>query len=161
MTHIYIRHGNDEKSSTYKHDNSLNSSAETEENIVITCKKLIDIYGYPDKIYCSPFRRARETLHIMKKLLPNTEIIIDERLSRFFSKKDKENPRVRPKTMKYEPPIEETKYEFKKRVLSMEKVIRKQDNVWCITHYLVIKQICKKYNVTIPHRMPFLYHVSM
>lgn len=161
MTHIYIRHGNDEKSSSYKHDNSLNSSSETEDNIIELCKKLIEQYGYPDKIYCSPFRRARETLYIMKKLLPNTDFVIDERLSRFFSKKDKQNPRVRPKTLGYQPPITEDKYDFKKRVLEIEKKIRKEEHCWCITHYLVIKQITKKYNVTIPNRMPFLYHVKI
>jgi broad specificity phosphatase PhoE len=161
--HIYIRHGNDEKKSFYKHDNSLNSSDETEENIINMCHELINLYGEPKKIYCSPFRRARETAYIIiRKLLPNTQIIIDDRLSRFFSKKDKENPSVRPKTLKYDPPITENRKEFKQRVMAIEKIINKEKSVtWCITHYLVIKQISNKYNIIIPNKMPFLYHVNI
>ncbi len=159
--HIYMRHGNDEKKSNYKHDKSLNSSSQYEQNIIEKTKELIKLYGYPDKIYCSPFRRARETVHIMRQLL-NVEIIIDPRLSRFFNEKEKSKPSVRRKTLQYNPPIHETKEQFKQRVKNVEKMIHKQScNIWCITHYLVIKRISKKYNKPIPNKMPFLWHINI
>lgn len=155
--HVYMRHGNDEKKSTFKQDNSLNSSYE--DDILEKTKLLINLYGYPKKIYCSPFRRARETVHIMKNIL-DVEIIIDPKLSRFFSKEEKLNPSVRAKTLKYNPPINETGPEFKKRVNKIEKKINNESCVvWVVTHYLVIKNVCKKYNKEIPKKMPFLYHV--
>jgi len=155
-----MRHGNDEKQAIYKQDNSLNSSSQCHEEILDKARQLIKLYGKPKTIYCSPFRRARETVHIMKKLLPDVDIIIDANLSRFFSKKEKLNPSVRKKTLKYDPPITENAKEFKERVYKIEKIISKnKDITWCITHYLVIKKITKKYEITIPHKMPFLYHV--
>lgn len=158
---IYMRHGNDEKKSLYKHDKSLDSSSQYEQSIIEKTKDLIALYGYPDKIYCSPFRRARETVHIMRQLL-NVEIIINPNLSRFFQDKEKSNPSVRKKTMKYNPPIQESRIEFKQRVKQVEKIIDKEPgNIWCITHYLVIKQIGKKYNKEIPKRMPFLWHMAL
>lgn len=158
--HIYMRHGNDEKTSTFKQDKSLNSSSQCEQDIIDKTHQLIKLYGYPKKIYCSPFRRARETVHIMNKIL-NVEIIIDSKLSRFFSKKEKLNPSVRTKTLKYNPPITESRLEFKQRVKEIEKIINKEESVWVITHYLVMKNICKKYNKEIPSKMPFLYHVDI
>lgn len=157
---VYMRHGNDEKKSTYKQDKSLNSGSQYEQDIIDKTHQLIKLHGYPKKIYCSPFRRARETVHIMNKIL-NAKIIIDPRLSRFFSKKEKLNPSVRHKTLKYKPPITENRLEFKQRVKEIEHIISKEESTWVITHYLVIKNICKYYNKDIPQKMPFLYHVNI
>ena len=37
----------------------------------------------------------------------------------------------------------------------------KTTNVWIITHTLVLKQVCKKYRKTFPHRIPFLYTIPI
>lgn len=162
--HIYIRHGNDEKKSNFKHDHSLNSSKEIKQEIIHFTNKLIMKYGYPDKIYCSPFKRVRSTVKIMKKILNNNvEIIVDPKLSRYFTKKEQEKPEVRDYTLKYKPPIYENTKLFKKRVDKFYKKVdqQKDKNIWCITHYLVIKHICKKKQIEIPKRMPFLYNVNL
>lgn len=161
--HIYLRHGNDEvRHPTFKHDHSLNSKSATEYEIINFTKKLIKKYGYPSKIYCSPFKRARATVRIMKKYLPHTEIIIDSDLSRYFTKKEQLNPSVREYTMKYNPPLYENKQEFQRRVDRIERHVNQQRDVcWCITHYLVIKYLCKKHQINIPRHMPFLWYTSI
>ncbi|HSW75829.1 MAG TPA: histidine phosphatase family protein [Candidatus Saccharimonadales bacterium] len=159
--HIYLRHGDDtNKKSKYKHDKSLNVSKKTEYDIVKTTKKLIKLYGYPDRIYCSPFKRCRETLDIILKVVKNAKVVIDSDLSRFFVKKEYIHPSVRHTTMYYDPPIKESHKEFKKRVERNERRVIKHDHdvTWCITHYLVMKCLCKKYQILLPDHMPFLYH---
>src|SRR5438445_13871322 len=111
--HIYIRHGNDNQSKRrkksnqrlYTHDYSLNSYLQTEQDIINKTKWLIDMYGYPDKIYVSPFKRARSTIHIIDKVLNHNNISVDPCLSRLFVNKEYQNPSVRVTTMQYKPPI--------------------------------------------------------
>lgn len=159
--HVYIRHGNDEKKSNYKHDKSLNSLSDTETDIINFTKKLIKKYGYPDRIYCSPFKRARATLTIMLKVLDKdkVDVHIEPNLSRFFTKNEQKNVSVRKHTLIYNPPIYENKKSFHKRV---DKVQKDQFctccNVWYITHYLVLKRMCENKNIAIPNHMKFLWH---
>lgn len=158
-----MRHGNDEKYSRYKHDHSLNSDSLYEEEIIEKTKKLIKKYGYPDKIYCSPFKRVRETVNIIVNYINKyhkVKIYMDPNLSRYFTSKEKNNPSVRNTTLQYDPPIHESYSDFKKRVDKSHAIINHNDcNTWCITHYLVIKRITKNNNIDIPSKMPFLYHV--
>jgi len=158
---IYLRHGNDDKHSVYKQDNSLNSSKETEQAIIKKTKWLIETYGYPQKIYSSPFKRCRSTLRIMLNVLKNYHnVSIDPCLSRRFVNKEAKNPSVRPTTMQYHPPIQENNTHFKARVDKAEERAKKYHGVtWSITHYLVMKALCKKHNIILPAHMPFLYHV--
>ncbi len=161
--HLYIRHGNDEnKHSTFKHDKSLNPLSSTEEDIIKFTQKLIKEYGAPDRIYCSPFKRARATLAIMLKVLDKTKIVIEPRLSRFFSKKEQQKISVRNQTLSYHPPIYEDKHSFHKRV---DKIQHKIDcgccYTWCITHYLVLKRIGDTKNIPIPSHMKFLWYTPV
>lgn len=158
-----MRHGNDDKKSNYKHDKSLNSLPETENQIIQFTKSLIKKYGYPDKIYCSPFKRARATLEIMLKLInKKVKVIIDPNLSRFFTRNEQKNVSVRRQTLKYDPPLYENKKSFHKRV---DKVEKKNYctccNVWHITHYLVLKRICQNNNIPIPNHMKFLWYTKI
>lgn len=156
--HIFIRHGNDDHVDyNYKQDPSLNSLSHYKEDILNHTYDLIKKYGYPDLIYCSPFHRARQTAKIMNKIFKNDiPIKVNNKLSRFFSKKEKLNPLVKLKTLHYNPPIQETQQEFKQRVDRIIKQYKKQ-TIWYITHYLVIKRIAKINNQSIPKQMPFLY----
>lgn len=149
---LYIRHGNDETTSYYKQDTRLNQSFK--QDIITVTQELIKQYGYPDKIYCSPFKRARETLNVMMTLI-KCPVFIDSNLSRFFSEKETLNPKVRPSTLKYNPPIQESKQEFKYRA----DHLKYKGNVWCITHFLIIKRTAKRAAKHVPHTMPFLYHL--
>ncbi len=159
--HIYIRHGNDDKIGKYVHDLSLQS--DYNDDIIKKTKKLIYKYGYPSKIYCSPFKRVRETVTIMLEYIKSkgryVDIYIEPSLSRYFTSKEKKYPKVRKTTLKYDPPIYEDWDQFKKRVDKIEhKINSNNDIVWCITHYLVIKRITKNNNIDIPNYMPFLWH---
>lgn len=156
--HVFIRHGNDTTKGDYLQDNSLNDNQEYINDIVNHTKDLINQYGMPDIVYCSPFHRARQTIHIMQQIFsPNVKIYVNSKLSRFFSKKEQLNPSVKRKTLKYHPPIYETGKEFKQRVDHIIKHYKQDKIIWYITHYLVIKRIAKINNKTIPKTMPFLY----
>jgi broad specificity phosphatase PhoE len=156
---IFIRHGHDGSNQDYKQDPSLNFSYNDE--ITQHTKYLIKKYGYPDVIYCSPFHRARQTAKIMNKVFnKNIPIFINNKCSRYFSHKERSNPMVKSNTLRYNPPIDETKQEFRHRVDKLLK--RKNDKVvWYITHYLVIKRIAKKTMRSIPEHMPFLYTLTI
>jgi broad specificity phosphatase PhoE len=162
---ILIRHGNDNKKSEYKHDNSLNLTDKTTTDIINCTRKLIELYGFPDKIYCSPFHRVRETVKIMNRevLKNNVHINVDPNLSRFFSKHERDNPSIKNDTLKYGPPIVENKTSFNARVDKIDDKINhnKKKNIWYITHYLVIKRIAKNHDITIPNHMPFLHAIHI
>lgn len=161
--HIYLRHGNDDKVSTYKHDKSLNSASQTEIDIVKKTRWLVKTYGFPSIIYCSPFKRARATLDIMIKYLSkmgDVKVRIDNYLSRLFVKNEYLNPSVRKTTMYYNPPIKENKKDFRRRVDKAEARASAEAGVtWSITHYLVMRRLSRKYDIALPKHMPFLYHV--
>jgi broad specificity phosphatase PhoE len=156
--HIFIRHGNDEKKGDYLQDHSLNDEQKYKDDIINHTHDLIKTYGVPDIVYCSPFHRARQTIHIMEKILSSdVKIYVNPKLSRFFSKKEKLNPSVKRKTLKYHPPIDESGKEFKQRVDQIIKNYKSPKIIWYVTHYLVIKRIAKTHNQQIPQAMPFLY----
>ena len=162
--HIYMRHGNDNKICEYQHDHSLKSELIYKEEIIEKTRKLIKKYGFPKKIYCSPFKRVRETVDIMADYIyhkgKNIDIRVDPNLSRYFNSHEQANPSVRQTTIRYNPPLNENGKMFKKRVDKVEQRISRNDcTVWCVTHYLVIKRITKNNHIEIPKKMPFLYHV--
>jgi len=89
--HIYIRHGNDIRTSR-KHDERL--SDQGKRSVKQKVDQLVEEYGLPDLILYSPFYRCRQTAKIMKKTLTkyhNCEIdkIIDPKLGRYFTRKQK------------------------------------------------------------------------
>jgi len=149
---IFIRHGHDGSNENYKQDPSLNF--DYVDDIKKLTKQLIKKYGYPDIIYCSPFHRARQTAKIMNNII-DVPIYVKPQCSRFFSHKEQLKPSVKQNTLRYKPPIIETKDEFKQRVDTLLKP--KNKIIWYITHYLVIKRIAKTQSQSIPKQMPFLY----
>ena len=157
---IILRHGNDECKTNYKHDPHLKHCNHCKNDIIITTEELIKKYGYPNKIYCSPFTRVRETVDLMHKVFKkrhvHVDIIIEPKLSRYFTSAEKKNPGVRHNTLKYNPPIYESSDAFKNRVNQIEYKLKHQ-NVWVITHYLVMRQIALNNHIHLPNRMPFLY----
>lgn len=159
MVIIYIRHTHD-KLSKYKHDNNITKYGKRQA--IKMAKKLIKLYGIPKIIYSSPFQRCIETsrrmLYQIQKRDDETRLIYDSKLSRYFTKLEKLNPSVNPKTLKFNIPIYETKTEFHKRLDKHVKQIRKNKNtvIWCITHAYVYKQIAKRLHVKVPNRIEFL-----
>ncbi|ARF09444.1 broad specificity phosphatase PhoE [Indivirus ILV1] len=159
---VYIRHANDDGHNTkYKHDPHI--TKEGIHNTKKIVKELIYKYGYPKEIYYSPFRRCIETMKIIMQKLKNKKIrlVCDTNLSRYFTESDKKKPRVSSKTLKYKIPIYENKKEFHQRIDNhLTKMAKKSNNVWCITHALVYKNISEKLKIHTNPRIDFLEHFS-
>lgn len=144
MPLLFIRHSEDDSDyPKYSHDLPI-----TKDGIKMTKKltqKLINKHGVPDVIYCSPFKRCRSTVEIMIRTI-NTcvPIKIDTRLSKYYTESQQQNPNARPETQKYNPPTIETKEDVSRRSKNILTELRKTDlNVWCITHAIVVNNICK------------------
>lgn len=158
-TIIYIRHGQDKRSG-YKYDEKLTSRGKKESKEMAI--DLIKQYGLPDVIYCSPFYRTRQTKRRMVKMVKkyggDPKVIIDSRLSRFFTKKEKRNPDIKKDTMKHNVPIYESWEEFKLRVKDQLNDMESSNNqiVWCIGHTLIIKHVARFKNIDRPDHVDYL-----
>lgn len=161
---IYVRHSDDEVTDpTHRHDPKL-----TKEGKYLAFKKgrtLLKKYGTPKIIYCSPFRRTKQTLKYMlyKVSRDNIQIIFDSRVSRYFSEREKANPDIDGSTKVSNVPIYETRKDFATRAQNLTtdlNIHAKHDNeiVWCITHTSFYKKIAKIYNTTIPDFIPFMHY---
>ncbi len=159
---VYIRHANDNDHHTkYKHDPHI--TKEGIHNAKKMVHNLISKYGRPTEIYFSPFRRCIDTMRVMMHVLKKEKIrlVCDVSLSRYFTKSDKKDPKVSKKTLQYKVPIYESKKEFHKRVeRHVSEMSKKSNNIWCITHALVYKNIAKNLNVQTNPRIEFLEHFS-
>ena len=106
-----------------------------------------DIYGYPDKIICSPFLRARETAKVIKHIIPShIEIIIDKDVEEFlgFQKPKGGIPDLDEETKKYTNCKlgVETFEDIKKRSENFyEKIKNPDENILIITHGIFISQL--------------------
>lgn len=181
---IYLRHADDNQHhSKHKHDNHISKKGKLDAKEIVY--KLIEQYGYPNKIYYSPFLRCRETVTIMMNELLNVrtgynndfclkctpeneyihivELICDLTLSRYFTKKDRKRPSISASTLKYGVPIYEKKEGLSKRLDLHIESIRKVDSnsiIWCITHAVTYKKIAEKLNIKTPDHIEFLEYYS-
>lgn len=163
MTIIYIRHGNDNDSDpSYSHDPKITRNGKKKARRVAF--ELVEKYGCPDVILCSPFQRTIQTAKMMKKMCGyKTTIYIDSHLSRYFCSREKADPQIDPSTEKYDTPIYESWNDFEGRVDKHLKMIKhngyitnNSKMVWCITHALVYKRVSRTYGVEIPIYIPFM-----
>jgi len=147
-TIIYLRHGEDTRS-THKYDEKLTEAGK--EGARNLAKKLIETYGIPDAIYCSPFYRTRQTRRQMLKVIneytdKKIKNITDPRLSRYFTSSQERNPDIRRDTRKKKAPIHESWNDFKRRVKKQLRDMEKKDKynvIWCIGHTLIIKYVAR------------------
>ncbi len=166
---IYLRHASDHyEDPTFAHDQKIVPSKKNVTDILSVVKHLINTYGKPVAIYCSPFQRARDTLELMKDYLiketgGEIDVEIDPRLSRYFTAKEKKEPSVRKDTLELEPPIFEKWDDFKERVTQhVDEMIEKgylrsrHTVVLVITHTLVIKEVAKYLRFETPEYYEFL-----
>lgn len=164
---IFVRHGDDdEKKPKYAHDHRMTKRGGKDVKRFI--KFFLKEYGQPHIIYCSPFRRATDTLYAMTKYLgQETKIVIDPDLSRYFTGSEKDDPQVYKATLKYGPPIMEKRKKFHKRTKNffkrmMDSGYAKEDKlVMVITHALVLKDCAKFTNVKLPEHYDFLEHFAI
>lgn len=153
---IYIRHGKDETTDKYSHDNEIVQNEDLKIRKKI--KKIIERYGEPEIIYVTPFRRGIQTIEIVtSELKNNPEIIVDNDLSRFFNQEERNSPKIHPITELYSPPMDKNKKTFRERVKShVSRNIDDYDSkkvIWCVTHALVIKTIAKFLKIKIPSHL--------
>lgn len=150
---IFIRHAHDKKQVGDKmYDTSVTETGRREA--IYVCKQLLQRYGRPDVIYCSPFRRARQTAKIMAEMLNNTvPIYVDVELSRFAGDVTSYEKKIREDTKKYGYIPGESNIDFKNRVKkNVETAVqytKKNSNhvAWFITHAIYVKQAAKRVNV--------------
>lgn len=157
MVMIYIRHGNDDdRNSTYRDDAKLTDKGMKKSKE--KCKHLVEQYGIPKVIVCSPFIRARQTAIIFKKYIKykygiSVKVKIDITLGRFFSTSERANPDVRDETLKYKPLIEKSTAEMDKRLENHKnRVIARgyhkvEDKIWCISHGIIMARFMKLYGL--------------
>jgi broad specificity phosphatase PhoE len=162
---IYLRHGNDEVDGRPFHRDDRRLNIEGKKQVRRAAKALYKKYGLPDIIFCSPMKRAKETVKEIKRGLfkatgSKVKIIIDNKLSRYFNSREQEDPSILPETAKLKIPIFETKDAFKYRCKKQyNKCLRKahKAKIWCVTHVLVLKQVAAACKVQLPEHVPFLY----
>jgi broad specificity phosphatase PhoE len=162
---VYVRHSDDEvDDATYRHDPKLTDDGQ--DLARRKGKRIIERYGVPSLIFCSPFRRTKETLAHMLSNLPlaareKIKIVYDNQQARYFSAKDKKHPDIARGTKAAKVPIYEDYNDFKDRVhtaaTNLEPHITNEPVVWVITHTTVYKIVSKRYGVSIPKRIPFMH----
>lgn len=152
---IYIRHAEKEykngKSKIYSHDPGITKDG-LEKTKIIT-QKLLDLWGDPDLIVCSPYQRTRETAitinNVLRQLDKPVKIKIDPELSEYLGNHKDDPMDVRPETEVWNPPHPETFSQMKQRIKShYRKIVNwtfdhpgKIKTIWFVTHGLIIKQI--------------------
>lgn len=148
---LIIRHSEDSSESTYRHDSQLTKKGR--EIAKMRGRALIKKFGVPNLIYCSPFRRTKETLKLMLGA-NSTRIEYTTGLSRYFSERERRDPDVASETLDAQIPLDEDNREFKVRVRQFAwnvlQSIQPGEIVWCITHSTVYKTIARIFEVEIP-----------
>jgi len=155
---IFIRHGNDKndgcKNEKYSHDPTISKHGKKEVSKIT--HKMVDKYGIPKVIYCSPFKRCRETVKIMLEHFHDCEklpiIVVDNRLSKFYTEKQQKKPNMRPSTRKFDPPVYECDHDVMERSMDIhDELCRKSNRVWCVTHAIVVRYVSMRTDEEIPH----------
>lgn len=159
-----MRHSDDEGiDATYRHDAKISNSGALA--VMKYTRELITKNGLPEIIFCSPFRRCKYTVKYMMKVMRREfnyvpKIIIDPRLSRYFSPAEQRNPQIGVRTAKHNVPIKETGEQFRSRadsfIIDIERY-KDRKNIWIVTHTLVLRQVARRYRRGFPGRIPFLY----
>lgn len=166
---VYIRHSKDRKD---KEDHVQDPKLTDEGKLMAKEKgnKLINKYGIPDIIFCSPFLRTRQTLKYLLKNVPDRrkkeiKIIYDPRASRYFSQEERNNIDIARSTIKRNIPIFETSQEVSERLFSLmdelNMLAQQGQVVWCITHTSVYKRLAHYYQATLPNHIPFLHNFRL
>ncbi len=163
---IYIRHANKEyvngDARIYKHDPGITSQGVEKAKMV--AKHLVEQWGIPDKIFSSPYRRARETAKVMKTVLDiKIPIFVDREVSEYLGNHRNETIDVTESTLVHHPPHPETFSDMKKRVQSHHDKITKKSHgvIWIITHGIIMKQEAELVGIKMKKDFPSLTCLSI
>lgn len=156
MVRIYIRHAEKEyekgEGFSFKHDPPI-----TQDGVVQSRKMarlLVEKFGPPCIIVCSPYRRTRETACVMASVLKEpVKIKCDINLSEYLGNHKDEAPDITPETKVFKlPPHPERWYQFKQRLQHHNDMVKDFDSssmvVWFICHGVVISQMTKLFTNT-------------
>jgi len=154
MVRIYIRHAeklySNGEGSVFKHDPGI-----TEEGIEKTkllTQFLVDKYGIPPFIVCSPYERTRRTAIVMGQTLQQiygvqVTIKCDINLSEYLGNHRKSIIDITPDTAKFNPPHPERWCDFDRRIRLHNKIMSELDSysgaIWFICHGVVLSHISK------------------
>lgn len=152
---LYIRHGEKSytngKSSTFSFDPNLTSSGKLAAYDRFF--HLLTTYGPPTKIISSPYLRTRETAAIAQEVIYNTTgqiipIYHDVILGEYLAHHRPSNLSIdlREETLRHQPIGHESWREYTQRIEQHQG----EDNVWYITHGIVISSIASCYGVKLP-----------
>ena len=166
MRCIYIRHTDKDfkngNAPIFKHDPGITEIGVEKAKII--AKRLIEEYGEPQRIVCSPFRRARETALIMNMACssPLEEIEVDPSLSEYLGNHNDSPLDVTMATQIHKPPHPENFEDMKTRVKKHMEKNKKEINfeeegvIWFITHGIIIKQISALFGIKTSKQIPYL-----
>ena len=163
---IYIRHGEKQygngESESLRHDPDL-----TDEGKVVASKtglRLVQMYGHPDYVICSPYLRTRSTATALISLLEvSIPIYIDVKLSEYLGNHPNEPLDVTEETLSYTPPHPEKFYQLQQRVAAHQKINfhldKSSEIVWYVSHGLIINTLYKCLPLKVPKKtnpIPYL-----
>jgi broad specificity phosphatase PhoE len=146
VRHSYREYRNGKSpNGTLQHDSPIMTGYRRE--IVFKFLYNFDVYGYPDKIICSPFLRNRQTAKIIKHIVsPDVEIFIDKDVEEFLGwQKPKGGiPDLDEETKKYTDcklGIENFEDIKKRTEKYYEKIKNPDENILIVTHGIFISQL--------------------
>ena len=162
---IYIRHAEKEycngQSTAWTHDPSITAAGYSQTQKLAV--HLIEQWGYPNYIICSPYRRTRETALALLEVIDNngaTELKYDVRLSEYLGNRRNEKLDVTAETFNYDPPHPETFFQMDTRVRWHNDDMKAFDDektvVWFISHGFIINRIGNAMGYKLPKRLPYL-----
>ena len=165
---IFIRHSEDEENKYHPYDGSITPKGR--KLAQKQAEELISRHGYPKRIYCSPFRRTRQTLKSMLSVLSDKErkrlehrTRFDVRLSRYFTRQEKLKPRLARSTDELgDIPVHESGDEMEVRIKDFLKRSRKYQQrdkvIWVVTHAIPYKRAAAFHDTEIPEHIPFMHY---
>jgi broad specificity phosphatase PhoE len=162
---IYIRHADKEyangDANLYKHDPGITSEGIAKTKMVAS--HLVNLWGPPDRIIISPYRRTRETAIIMHSVLKNkVPTHIDTTVSEYLGNHRTVPIDVTESTLIHDPPHPESFVQMKSRVKTHHDNItsyakkKKKGVIWIITHGIIIKRVASLIGVKMPKEFPNL-----
>jgi len=160
---IYIRHAEklykNGESKFLKHDPGITDSGIKKSKEVANF--LLNLYGAPNYMLASPYRRTRETAITMNSVIKNSvEIIYDENLSEYLGNHRDVQMDISVETQIFHPPHPETFEEMKERVNKhyheIKKFMKYNKNkiVWVVSHGIIIKQVAEFFDTKINYFPP-------
>jgi broad specificity phosphatase PhoE len=163
MGRIYIRHAdkayNNGEHTTDRHDPPITNHGANQARLL--AEFLIQTYGLPEAVVCSPYRRTRETAIAMVSAIVtltgrNMPIKCDVDLSEYLGNHPNEQLDITDGTRIFSPPHPERFSDLDRRLRHHNQIMRVLDNtpapVWFICHGIIITQLARLNGVTRPTR---------